>query len=357
MASSIARTATLFRKLLSGRRITYRELEDEENINRRTALRWIAEGRRVFGEALRDGTRGSGEKEFWLDATGNKWIHGFKTQQPSPDEMAALDEVLRLLHAQNMQDQHARLTGLRSKLHGALEALREAPRADTDIQAITDAFGIASRPGPHVPVGRNVTAPLREAILRQHRVAFRYRARTGRETEKTAAPAGLLYGGAPRLVALEDGKEGLAQYRLDRMSEVTVLDEPHDLPEDALQGYLRTLFGSFGEKPVNVRWRFHPDAPEPEKWVFHPTQKVQKKPDGSVVVTFTAGGLDDMARHVIGWWDWIQVEKPKTLRTAILKMRLAGLAPLLYEFADQRTATRIWNLAEELGANQVDWWE
>ena len=256
MASSIARTATLFRKLLSGRRITYRELEDEENINRRTALRWIAEGRRVFGEALRDGTRASGEKEFWLDATGNKWIHGFKTQQPSPDEMAALDEVLRLLHAQNMQDQHARLTGLRSKLHGALEALREAPRADTDIQAITDAFGIASRPGPHVPVGRNVTAPLREAILRQHRVAFRYRARTGRETEKTAAPAGLLYGGAPRLVALEDGKEGLAQYRLDRMSEVTVLDEPHDPPGGRTPGLpphpLRLLRRKTGERPMAV---------------------------------------------------------------------------------------------------------
>ena len=108
---------------------------------------------------------------------------------------------------------------------------------------------------------------------------------------------------------------------------------------------------------MNVRWRFHPDAPQPEKWTFHPTQKVEKKRDGSVIVSFRAGGLDDMARHVIGWWDWIQVDKPAQLRKAILKMRLAGLAPLLYEFADQRTATRIWNLAEELGANKVDWWE
>ena len=357
MASSIARTATLFRKLLSGRRITYRDLEDEESINRRTALRWIAEGRRVFGDALKEETRGAGEKEFWLDATGNKWIHGFKTQKPSAGEMAALDEVLQLLHSQNMHDQHARLTGLRSKLHGALEALKEAPRADTDIRAITDAFGIASRPGPHVPVSENVTAPLREAILKQHKVAFRYRSGTGQEKDKVVEPAGLLYGGAPRLVARENEERGLAQYRLDRMSGVEVLDEGHRLPEDALQGYLQTLFGSFGEKPVNVRWRFHPDAPEPEKWTFHPTQKVDKKPDGSVIVSFRAGGLDDMARHVIGWWDWIQVDKPMQLRKAILKMRLAGLAPLLYEFADQRTATRIWNLAEELGANKVDWWE
>lgn len=357
MASSIQRTATLFRKLLAGRRITYRDLEREEEINRRTALRWIAEARRVFGEGLKDGTRSTGEKEFWLDARHEKWISGFKQQKPTADEMAAFDEVLQLLDKQNMHDQHARLTGLRSKLHGALEALEAAARTDTDIQAITDAFGIATRPGPHVPVSANVTECLREAILQQHKVAFRYRAVTGREADKTATPAGLLYGGAPRLVAQENKERGLAQYRLDRMSDVRVLDEAHSLGDDALKGYLRTLFGSFGEEPVNVRWRFHPDAPEPEKWEFHPTQKIEKKPDGSVVVSFRAGGLDDMARHVIGWWDWIQVDKPQRLRKAILKMRLAGLAPLLYEFADQRTATRIWNLAEKLGANKVDYWE
>ena len=357
MASSIVRTAALFRKLLGGRRITYKELEQEENINRRTALRWIAEARRVFGEGLQEGRKGAGEKQFWLDAKHDKWLGGFKQQQPTADEMAALDEVLQFLDKANMHDQHARLTVLRSKLHGALEAIKQAARTDTDIQAITDAFGIASRPGPHVPANANVTETLREAILQQHKVAFNYRASIGREADKTAAPAGLLYGGAPRLVALEDGKPGLAQYRLDRMSKVRVLDEPHSLEEDALKGYIRTLFGSFGEKPVDVKWRFHPDAPEPDKWEFHPTQKVEKKPDGSVVVSFRAGGMDDMARHVIGWWDWIQVDKPKKLREAILKMRLAGLAPLLYEFADQRTATRIWNLAEELGANKVDWWE
>ena len=61
-----------------------------------------------------------------------------------------------------------------------------------------------------------------------------------------------------------------------------------------------------------------------------------------------------MARHVIGWWDWIEVEKPKSLRRKILQMRLAGLAPLLDEFADRRTASRIRNLAEDFGAGKAD---
>lgn len=356
MASSIARTAALFQKLLSGRRITYRQLEEEEDINRRTALRWIAEAREIFGAALHGETGGSGEKEFWLDIGGSRWLSVFKNLPLTPDEMAALDKAAHALRAAGLSHEAKQVTALRGKLHGVLEKRREASKADTDIQAITDASGIASRPGPHVPVSEEVTATLRDAILKQRKVAFRYGAVQGQQKEKLAAPAGLLYGRAPRLVAREHGRE-LAQYRLDRMSDVEVSDKASGLGEDAFRNYLRSLFGSFGEKPVNVRWRFHPDAPEPEKWAFHPSQKVEKKADGSVIVSFTAGGLDDMARHVIGWWDWIQVDKPVALRKAILKMRLAGLAPLLYEFADQRTATRIWNLAEDLRANKVDWWE
>ena len=68
MASSIARTATLFQKLLSGRHVTYRSLEQQEDINRRTALRWIKEAKHVFGDALKEDRLDSGEKSFWLDS-------------------------------------------------------------------------------------------------------------------------------------------------------------------------------------------------------------------------------------------------------------------------------------------------
>ncbi len=357
MASSIARTATLFRKLLSGRRITYRDLEEQENINRRTALRWIKEAKRIFGAALQEERQATGEKQFWLDSEAARWIGGFRHRLPTPEEMAALDKAVQVLRREGLAHEVEELTALRSKVHGVVEKAEQAMKTDTDTEAILDSWGIVSRPGPHRRPSENVAAPLRDAILKQRRITFTYRTRSGGETAKTAAPAGLLHGGNPRLIALEEGKEQLAQYRLDRMSEVTVLEEPHALPEDALKDYLNTLFGSFGEEPVNVQWRFHPDAPEPETWTFHPTQKVEKDADGVVTVTFRAGGLDDMARHVIGWWDWIQVDKPKALRKAILRMRLAGLAQLLYEFADQRTATRIWNLTEQLGANKVDYWE
>ena len=352
MAGAITRAGLLFRKLLSGRRITYTDLEQEADINRRTALRWIAEAKRIFGDLLRESRGKTGEKAFWLDSSA-RWIRGFQRHPPTSEEMAAVDVALQLLKKHEVQSHHDQLTALRSRLHGALEQFEVAWKTENDTEAITDAFGIASRPGPHIPVPDAVTDPLRKAVLMQRKVAFRYRNQAGRASEKKAAPAGLLYGGAVRLVAMEDGKNVLAQFRLDRMSEVRILDEPHSLEEDALHNYLNTLFGSFGETPVQVKWRFHPDAPEPEKWTFHPAQKIEREADGSVVVSFRAGGLDDMARHVIGWWDWIEVIAPKRLRQAVLRMKLAGLAPLLEEFADRRTASRIGNLAAQLGANKV----
>ena len=353
MAGAITRAGILFRKLLSGKPVTYTQLQREAAITRRTALRWIGEAKDIFGDLLQESRLPeTGEKKFWLDSRV-QWVRGLQRQPPTGDEMAAVDVALRLFQKYGMRSHHDQLTGLRGRLHGALERLERAHRTDTDAEAITDSLGIASRPGPHIPVPDRVSGPLREAVLKQRKVAFHYRTHAGHSSEKKASPAGLLYGGAVRLIAMEEGVDALAQFRLDRMSEVEILDEPHRLEEDALRNYLRTLFGSFGEKPVQVRWRFHPDAPEPEKWRFHPTQKIQREADGSTVVSFRAGGMDDMARHVIGWWDWIEVLAPKRLRRTVLKMKLAGLAPLLEEFADRRTAGRIHNLAREFGANKV----
>ncbi len=353
MAGAITRAAFLFRKLLSGKPVTYAALEEEAGINRRTALRWVKEARYIFGDQLKEHSRENGEKGFWLD-NGMIWMRRFQQQPPTSEEMAAVDAALESLLEHRMLPHHAQLTALRSRLHGVLQELERARQTGTDTDALTDAFGIGSRPGPCIPVSRTITESLRQAILERHEVRFRYQNEAGRISQKRAAPAGLVYGGAVRLVARLHGDDDLMQFRLDRMSEVEVLEEPYFLAEDALSNYLMQFFGSYAEKPVQVKWRFHPQAPEPWKWKFHSTQKITREPDGSTVVRFRAGGLDDLARHVIGWWDWIEVLRPKRLRRRVLEMKLAGLAPLLAEFTDQRTASRIGNLAAGLGANRVE---
>ena len=164
MASSIARTATLFQKLLSGRHVTYRSLEQQEDINRRTALRWIKEAKHVFGDALKEDRLDSGEKSFWLDSEAARWIGGFRHRLPTSEEMAALDKAVQVLRREGLAHEVNQLTALRSKVHGVVEKAEQAMKTDTDTEAIIDSWGIVSRPGPHIRPSENVAAPLREAI-------------------------------------------------------------------------------------------------------------------------------------------------------------------------------------------------
>ena len=99
--------------------------------------------------------------------------------------MAALDKAVQVLRREGLAHEVNQLTALRSKVHGVVEKAEQAMKTDTDTEAIIDSWGIVSRPGPHIRPSENVAAPLREAILKQRKVAFSYRDR-----HKTVEPAG-----------------------------------------------------------------------------------------------------------------------------------------------------------------------
>jgi predicted DNA-binding transcriptional regulator YafY len=74
-------------------------------------------------------------------------------------------------------------------------------------------------------------------------------------------------------------------------------------------------FGVFQEKPFDVVWKFSPEVAEDVKeFVFHPSQKIEERRDGSIVVRFRAGGLQEMAWHLFTWGKHVMVIKPTRLR-------------------------------------------
>ena len=63
------------------------------------------------------------------------------------------------------------------------------------------------------------------------------------------------------------------------------------------------------------------------RWRFHATQKVTQDPDGSVTVTFRAGGMRELAWHLFTWGGDIEIVAPQTLKdTMIAELREAGRA-------------------------------
>src|SRR3569833_537933 len=100
------------------------------------------------------------------------------------------------------------------------------------------------------------------------RVRFKYKGGSKPGSVREVAPYGLMFGRANYLVAAEPPSEEPRNWRLDRIEDV----------EDVV---LRIL--PHGAEDALV-------------WRFHPNQKVEPQPDGSVLVTFRASSRMPLAR-------------------------------------------------------------
>ncbi len=200
------------------------------------------------------------------------------------------------------------------------------------------AEGHVSRPGPRPPHDPVILATLRAAVrgFRKVRIVYRYRG-TGRRGWDIVHPYGFLLGHRHYLVALREETRDFRTYALGNFEQVAILDHSFERrPDFSLAAYSARSFGVFQEKPCDVRWRFKPEAAaDAREHLFHPDQRVMIQPDGSILVTFRAGGVKEMAWHLLTWGDLVEVESPPELRKfwrlktfAAAKRRLRPNAPL-----------------------------
>jgi predicted DNA-binding transcriptional regulator YafY len=85
--------------------------------------------------------------------------------------------------------------------------------------------------------------------------------------------------------------------------------------------YAARSFGVFQEDPINVVLRFSPDAADDASgWLFHPTQSVEREPNGALMVRFSAGGVQEMCWHLFSWGRAVSIVAPDTLRSAMAEM-------------------------------------
>ncbi len=340
---------------LNGARFhTYEELVAWSGKTRRTVYRWIKAIREEFGEDLEQKTNEEGRKAFRLRHRAT-WLD--LLTQPRPEDVAALDVAIKAVKGRRLPTDELRK--LRDRLTRVLELRKRLGKVETDVEAELNRLGLSFRPGPRFEVDPDTRAKVRHAILALNKLRFRYKPHQKPARTHTVIPWGVLIGSAPQLVAMPEGSRGAASrpyhFRLDRMSDLEEIPETgyEGPPEGAFREYRKTIFDSFAEEPFDVEWRFHQEAPQVDRWEFHSDQELETEPDGSVVVRFRAGGREDMARHLIGWGDWVTGIRPKALREAVFRLRLAGLAPLIEEFGEAGTARRIARLASESGANRV----
>ena len=234
-------------------------------------------------------------------------------------ELADLGTAISLLRRENMDVQAENAARGVAKMR-ALVKRPTMNRIEPDLEALTEADGLAMRPGPRPKINSEIISALREAIITKHKVKLHYLYRgSGKRGYQVVHPYGFLYGNRHYLVAWSESEAArdFRSFALSNVERVEVLDRMFTRkPRFSLREYAEQSFGVFQEKPVDVVWKFSPRAaPDAREFLFHPTQTMEDQPDGSLIVRFRAGGVWEMACHLFTWGDEVRVLKPRKLKT------------------------------------------
>ena len=303
--------------------LTIDQLRERFDISRRTAERRLHAVAEAFPDDLVEQKLDDGRKHWRL--RGGRVTSLLRAE---PAELAALDTAVQLIERDGRPDQAVALQALADKMR-ALARPDARPALDTDASALLEGQGVAMRPGPHPIIPQEVLEVLREAVLACREVEIAYRSRVRqRESVRTVRPYGFLFGGRHYLIAHDLESDEVRMFSLPDIASVRMSDEYFERPEDFdLGAHAARSFGVWQEEPVDVVWRFTGTAARDAlEYQFHPSQQVEEQPDGSVLVRFHAGGLWEMAFHLVTWRDQVEIIEPESLRATLVELLETVLA-------------------------------
>lgn len=297
--------------------LTLTDIEQRFEVSRRTAIRMRDAVIAAFPQA----------DEVPSNDRAKRWRLSGGAAQPllgiTADDLASLENAAAILSRENLLDQADELRGVASKIRATLAA-EIMRRIDPDLGALAEAEGIAMRPGPRPAIAASLFATLRSAIKSCRKVSFRYESRiSGKNDIRTVRPLGFLYGHRHYLVAEKDEQQAGAAsssavrfFSLPQISRLRLLPESFDRdPDFSLRAFVAPSFGVYEEAPVDVVWRFSAEAaPIARQFQFHSSQRIEACEDGTMLVRFHAGGLLEMAWHLMTWGRHVEVIAPQALR-------------------------------------------
>ena len=298
--------------------LTLTDIEQRFGVSRRTAIRMRNAVIAAFPQA--DEVPSNDRAKRWrIEGTPAQPLAGI-----SVDELAILENAASALQGLHLADQADAVRGVIAKIKASVPPTRLS-RMEPDLAALAEAEGLALSAGPRPIIPASVFATLRHAIQSCRKVAFHYEARTsGQSRIRTVRPLGFLYGHRHYLVAQEDSPDPERDQRI-RTYSLPLIRQPKLLadfferdPAFDLKQLVAGAFGVFHEPPEDVEWRFSPEAaPIARQFQFHPAQTVTDNPDGSLTVRFRAGGLQEMAWHLMMWGRHVEVIAPAGLKALL----------------------------------------
>ena len=186
---------------------------------------------------------------------------------------------------------------------------------DTDVSAIMESEGFAVRQYSGVNIKPDMLEQLRNSMLAFKKIQFNYPIKDETKTI-TLNPYGLIIADKYYLVGFNEYVNSLRQYRVDKITNLTILDEYFEKDEKfSLSEFCNNSFSVYQEEPLNITLEFDKSvADDVLNYHFHPTQKMKTLESGNVQVKFTSGGTYAICQELFKWGCNVQIKKPTQLK-------------------------------------------
>lgn len=197
----------------------------------------------------------------------------------------------------------------------ALTPRKKFQSIQTDIEAMMESEGFAVRQYSRPLVKSKTMEDLRNAMIAYKKVQFDYPTDKGNR-RITLNPYGLIISDKHYLVGFNEYVNDLRLYKVDKISNLEILDEYYLKDEKfSLTEYCKNSFSIYQEEPMNISLEFGKSVAEDVlNYHFHPTQKMKQLDNGNVQVKFTCGGKYAICHELFKWGGKVQIKKPIELK-------------------------------------------
>jgi len=232
------------------------------------------------------------------------------------------DEVLALAFGEDLL-RPLEGTVFHDSIRSALEKIRVGlgPEVSSFLERLGQSFRVL--PGPHKRYARQREAigVLNDAVLRRRTVAMRYlTGRTGDLSDRSLDPYRVWYqGGGLYVIGHDHKRDEIRTFAVERIQEASLSDASFEVPGSFdFEAYKSSSFGVMTEPPVAVRIRFEKSwALHVEEREWHPSQKLERLPDGGVELTIEVGATHDFRNWLLSFGDGAVVLEPPDLREEV----------------------------------------
>ena len=246
-------------------------------------------------------------------------LEGFKANIPVPlttTELMSIHmsrDILRVFEGTIFQES---MESLFSKVRASLP-----PETIRYLDNIAANVSVGFGPHKNYQVLKDLVATLSDATAKRNQVEILYGAlSTGEELRRRVDPYQVwAMNGSFYLIGRCHMRDAVRTFAMDRIKELTVLNEIFAFPEDfSLEDYLQTAFRVMTGPPEVVRVWFRESAAQVIKErIWHPSQEIREQEDGSLVVTLKVPINYEVISWILGFGSASQVLEPVSLRSRI----------------------------------------